>query len=137
MDNGFKPKVTIFHCHNGIDEAGLFPLTTGEDVEVRLVGLPCSSLAEPVHLLKAFEAGADGVVVLACPEGECRYVDGNVRARKRVERVRKILDEIELDGRRLSFFNVTAGDEAATQVLARVKADLVALGPNPAVLVPQ
>jgi coenzyme F420-reducing hydrogenase delta subunit len=136
MDNAFRPKITVFHCINGISEAGLLPLAERTDAEIRIISLPCSAMVKPVYLLKAFEAGADGVMVLACPEGECHYVDGNVRTGKRVERIRHLLDEIDLDGRRLSCFNVTAEDEKAVgSMLDQVMADLNATGPNPAVLV--
>ena len=136
MNNAFRPKITVFHCINGIAEADLQPLTERTDAELRIVSLPCSAMVKPVYLLKAFEAGADGVMVLACPEGECHYVDGNVRTEKRVERIRNLLDEIELDGRRLACFTVTADNEAAvTSMLDKFLEDLNATGPNPAVLV--
>ena len=136
MNNGFKPRVTLFHCINGIGETSLLPLTGRSDVEVRVVNLPCSSLVKPVHLLKEFEAGVDGVAVLACPEGQCRYVNGSVRAGKRVERVRKLLDEIGLDGRRLFFFSIVPEDEAAIEgIMDKMLDGLAVAGPNPAVLV--
>lgn len=133
MGNNFRPVVTIFHCINILSEvATLFSFKDG--CEIRSVRMPCSSTVKDVFLLRAFEAGADAVVVLACPEGECHYVDGNIRARKRVERLKDLLDEIGLDGRRLSLFNVSLGDEAAvTQIIQKIISDLNDLGPNPAV----
>jgi coenzyme F420-reducing hydrogenase delta subunit len=132
MGNNFRPVVTIFHCINTLSEvATLFSFKDG--FKMRSVRMPCSSTVKDVFLLRAFEAGADAVVVLACPEGECHYVDGNRRARKRVERLKDLLDEIGLDGRRLSLFNVSLGDEAAvTQIIQKIISDLNDLGPNPA-----
>jgi F420-non-reducing hydrogenase iron-sulfur subunit len=43
--------------------------------------------------MKAFETGADGVAVMICKEGECRYLEGNMRARKRAEAVEELLKE--------------------------------------------
>ncbi len=95
-------QVTLFHCYNAL---GNLPETHNARYEVQTVKMPCSSLIREVFLLRAFESGADMVIVLACPEGSCHYLEGNIRARKRVERVKKILDEIGLDGRWLEFFN--------------------------------
>jgi coenzyme F420-reducing hydrogenase delta subunit len=98
-----------------------------------MVKMACSSMVKDVFLLRAFEAGADAVVVLVCPEGQCRYVEGNIRARKRIEWVKKLLDEIEFDGRRLSIFNISSGDEkVAAEIIRKTLAALSDLGPNPA-----
>jgi coenzyme F420-reducing hydrogenase delta subunit len=91
-------------------------------------------MVKDVFLLRAFESGADGVVVLVCPEGQCRFLEGNIRAKKRVAWVRNLLDDIGLDGRRLSLGNMAAGDNtAANQTIDNVLKNLVELGPNPAV----
>ncbi len=86
-----------------------------------------------MHLLKAFESGSDAVVLLVCPEGQCHYVQGNVRAAKRVARVKKLIDEIGLDGRRLNLYNVSPGDRSAIErIMDQTVHDLASLGPNPA-----
>jgi coenzyme F420-reducing hydrogenase delta subunit len=95
--------------------------------------MACSSITREVFLLRAFEAGADAVAVIVCPLGACRYGEGNIRARKRVERMKKLLDEIGLDGRRLNIFNIAHGDEDAVKaIVKKIEIDLVELGPNPA-----
>ncbi len=129
MDTKFKPVITVFYCINALGEEALLPLYNG-DLEMRIVKLPCTSMVKDVFLLKAFEAGSDAVAVFACPEGKCRHVDGNIRARKRVEWLKKLLDEIELDGRRLSFFNLSPGDEtSAAQAIQKTLSNLDELGP--------
>jgi coenzyme F420-reducing hydrogenase delta subunit len=71
---------------------------------------------------------------MVCPEGACRYIEGNFRAKKRTEWVQKLLDEIGLDGKRLTIYNVSPGDEAgAAQIIQKTVIDLADLGPNPAV----
>ncbi len=133
MTPGFKPRITLFHCINTFGEADVIPLAGGEAFEPSFVKLPCSSMVKDVFLLKAFEAGADAVLVLACPEGACRYVEGNLRARKRVQFVKDLLDQIGLDGRRLSLVNAAHGDtEAAEEALRELLQALGDLGPNPA-----
>lgn len=90
-------------------------------------------MTREVVLLKAFEAGADAVIVLACPEGVCHYLEGNLRARKRVENVKRLLDEIGFDGRRLNIYNVSPGDQAAIKsIIAATVSELAALGSTPA-----
>jgi F420-non-reducing hydrogenase iron-sulfur subunit len=122
-------RITVFRCGNvSGDITGL-----DDDCEVRDIIMPCTGMTREVVLLKAFEAGADAVVVLACPEGTCRYLEGNLRARKRVATVKKLLDEIGLDGRRLNFYNVAPEDrDAAERIIKQTASDLAVLGPSPA-----
>ena len=128
-----KPVVTIFHCINTFSEAEALDLS-GDDCGIRSVKLACSSMVRDVFLLRAFEAGADAVVVFVCPEGECRYISGNLRAGKRIERLKGLLDEIGLDGRRLALFNIAAGDtDAVKKAINDTLEVLKQLGPNPAV----
>jgi len=63
-------------------------------------------------MLKAFENGADGVMVMGCLEGNCHYVNGNIRARARVQRVHNILENINIGADRVKMFNLSAGDGA-------------------------
>ncbi len=125
-----KLKITLFHCFNALKDGA--SLDT-RDAEVESVRMPCSSMTREVFLLRAFEAGADAVAVVVCPIGACRYGEGNLRARKRVERMKKLLDEIGLDGSRLNIYHVEQGDEAQVrQIIDQVSAELSVLGPNPA-----
>ncbi len=134
MDGEFKPHITVFHCINTLGEGDASPLAGGDGFSSKFVKLPCSSMVKDVFLLRAFEAGADAVVVLVCPEGACRYVEGNLRAKKRVRWVQALLDDIGLGGRRLSLYNLRPGDTAAAGRIAReVVEQVAALGPSPAV----
>ncbi len=133
MNDDFKPKLTLFHCINSFNESASLPLSGQDNVEVKTVRLPCSSMVKDVFLLRAFEAGSDGVLVLVCPQDQCRYVEGSIRAKKRVAWVRKLLDEIGLDGRRLVIGNIAAGDEtAAGKIILETVLAVTELGPNPA-----
>jgi F420-non-reducing hydrogenase iron-sulfur subunit len=134
MTENFKPKITLFHCINAFGDAGELFISGSMTYEIKTVKMACSSMVKDVFLLRAFEAGADAVVVMVCPEGQCRYVEGNIRAKKRVAWVRNLLDEIGLDGRRLSLTHMSAGDQAAaTRTMNDVVKKLAELGPNPAV----
>jgi coenzyme F420-reducing hydrogenase delta subunit len=133
METQFKPEITVFHCINTFPDGAAMPLAESEGFSIKFYKLPCSSMVKDVYLLRAFEAGADAVMVFVCPEGQCRYVEGNVRAAKRVQFVKKLLDEIEIDGRRLALFNVAAGDAAAAvEIIHKTLPEFVKLGPNPA-----
>jgi coenzyme F420-reducing hydrogenase delta subunit len=134
MDPNFKPKITVFHCINIFYQGVSLPGDGENNYQLQVVKLPCSGMIKDIVLLKAFEAGADAVIVLVCPEEQCRYVQGSIRARKRVEWVQNLLDEIGLAGRRLSIFNISSKDEAsAAQMIRKSLSDLAELGPNPAV----
>jgi F420-non-reducing hydrogenase iron-sulfur subunit len=133
MTENFKPKITLFHCINAFSESDELLLNGNPACEIKTVKMACSSMVKDVFLLRAFEAGADAVVVMVCPEGQCRYVEGNIRAKKRVAWVRNLLDEIGLDGRRLSLINMVSGDKsAASRTMDDVVKKLAELGPNPA-----
>jgi F420-non-reducing hydrogenase iron-sulfur subunit len=92
MAENFKPKITLFHCINAFGDADALALSDNNACELKTVKMACSSMVKDVFLLRAFEAGADGVVVLVCPDGQCRYIEGNIRAKKRVGWVRRLLD---------------------------------------------
>jgi F420-non-reducing hydrogenase iron-sulfur subunit len=108
-----SPEITIFYCINSFKQPES-PLL--KDCNIKYIKMPCSSMTKDVYLLRAFEAGADAVLVLACPEEACRYAEGGKRARKRIQWVRGILDQIGMDGeRQLAIYNTAAGDEKAVK----------------------
>ena len=83
-------------------------------------------------MLHALEKGADGVYVVGCLEGDCRFNNGNLRARKRVEQAQKILDTVKVGGERVQMFNLSSGEgprfaEVAREMTKKIKE----LGPNP------
>jgi len=95
--------------------------------------MACSSMVKDIFLMRSFESGSDGVIVLVCPEDACRYGEGSIRAQKRVEWVRKILDEIGLNGNRLFFHRMETSDEGAIDRIIRdARSALAEIGPNPA-----
>ena len=100
--------------------------------DVRIIQVPCTGKVDIIHLLQAFEAGADGVFVAGCLEGDCHFMEGNLFAKRRVKRVKEILDKVGLQGGRIEMFNLSAGmggrfAEIVTEMDERVRA----LGPSP------
>jgi len=103
---------------------------------IRIVRVPCTGRVDQIHLLKAFEDGADGVFVAGCLEGDCHYLQGNLRARKRVNRVKQILDKVGIGGGRLEMYNLSAGMGPRFAEIAReMTKKILELGPSPIRLV--
>ncbi|MCE5321843.1 hydrogenase iron-sulfur subunit [bacterium] len=87
--------VRIYYCSN-LFEGNLVPAELadmGMRDDVIIESVPCGGRIDPRYLLKAFECGASGVCVLTCPLGECRLMEGNIRAMHRVELAREYLAE--------------------------------------------
>jgi F420-non-reducing hydrogenase iron-sulfur subunit len=99
---------------------------------IKIMKVPCTGRVDIIHVLKAFENGADGVYIVGCLEGDCHFLVGNVRAKKRVEYVKKLLDESGIGGERVAMYNMSAAEgqrfaEAAREMTKKIRA----LGPNP------
>ncbi len=132
MKKKFKPKLTLFHCINSLANGGALGTDLESACDVTAVEMACSSMVKDLYLLRAFEAGADGVLVFVCPGSMCRYGEGSIRAAKRVGWVKHLLDEIGLDGRRLSLHHSHSGDPAPGPVVQEAVTSLMKIGPNPA-----
>jgi F420-non-reducing hydrogenase iron-sulfur subunit len=99
---------------------------------VKIIQVPCSGRVDILHLLKAIEDGADGVYVAGCLEGECHYLTGNLKAKKRVRYVKRALAEIGMEPERVEMFNLSSGQgprfaEIAREMVERIRK----LGPSP------
>ena len=99
---------------------------------VKVIQVPCSSRVDILHLLRAIEDGADAVYIAGCLEGECHFLTGNLKAKKRVQYVKHILEEIGIEPERVEMFNLSAGEgprfvEIAKEMVERAKK----LGPSP------
>lgn len=136
--NNFEPEITGFYCiycgYMSADTAGALEIQY--PANVKFVRLPCSGKSDVRYLLEAFEQGADGVYVVACPIGNCHHVRGNERGRARVRRAQEILDEIGIGGDRLEMFFMSGSQAHSFTVAAQVMTDRIrSLGPNPLKLV--
>jgi F420-non-reducing hydrogenase iron-sulfur subunit len=99
---------------------------------VRIIHTPCTGKLEMEHILDAFEKGIDGALVVGCLEGGCHFLEGNLRARKRIERVRSLLDEIGIGSERLKMVNLSdAMAPAFVQSVKEIVTVVQTLGPNP------
>jgi coenzyme F420-reducing hydrogenase delta subunit len=99
---------------------------------VRIIEVPCTGKVDIIHLLTAFEYGADGVMVVGCLEGDCHYMVGNLHAKKRVKRVKDILEKVGLGGDRLAMYNLSSGMGGRFAEIVREMNDKIKeLGPSP------
>jgi F420-non-reducing hydrogenase iron-sulfur subunit len=89
--------ISLFYCSNAISQEDINLLHIGaDDVRIISLSLPCSGKASLLYLLKAIETGSDGVILVTCKPGECKYLQGNYRAQKRIEYIDDLLNETGL-----------------------------------------
>jgi coenzyme F420-reducing hydrogenase delta subunit len=99
---------------------------------VRIIEVPCTGKVDTIHLLQAFEYGADGVIVVGCMEGDCHYMVGNLHARTRVKRTKEILDQVGLGGGRVAMFNLSSGMGGRfAEIVTEMTNKILELGPSP------
>lgn len=131
--NNFEPTIVAFCCHycaySAADLAGSMRLKYPPNIKI--IRTPCTGRLEVEYFLKAFENGADGVIVAGCEEGSCHFKEGNLIAKRRVNSTRKLLGEVGLEVERLRMVNVSA---ANAPLFAKIANDMVEtvrkLGPS-------
>jgi coenzyme F420-reducing hydrogenase delta subunit len=130
----YEPLILAFCCHYcayaAADLAGSMRLQYPNNV--RVLKLPCTGKLEVNFILAAFERGVDGVFVAGCLEGGCHYLEGNLRARRRVERTKEIMSEIGLEPERVEMFNLSSAQGPRfAEIVNEMTARLTSLGPSP------
>jgi F420-non-reducing hydrogenase iron-sulfur subunit len=124
----YRPKVICFSCKFSwgylTDEA-----TLSCEIE-NWIPLICTGKIDATQIMDAFKAGADGVLILGCPEGDCHYQDGNFEARKKVYLLRKLLKSWGIEEKRLRIV-LSADPDGRTipQLLHEMSRELTKLGP--------
>ena len=134
MASEFQPQITAFYCiycgYMAADTAGVMHIQY--PANVKFFRLPCTGKMDVRYILEAFEQGADGVYVVACPIGNCHHVRGNERGAARLKRAKEILAAIGIEPERLDMFFMSGSQGysfaiAAENMTKRIKS----LGPNP------
>ena len=130
----FEPEITAFYCiycgYMAADTAGALHIQY--PANIKFVRMPCTGKTDVRYLLEAFEQGADGVYLVACPIGNCHHVRGNERGKARVERAKKILDDIGLGGERLDMFFMSGSQGYTFAMAAQTMTERIRkMGPNP------
>ena len=128
----FEPKIVAFLCnwcsYRGADLAGTSRIKCAPNV--RAIRVMCSGRVEPAFILRAFELGADGVLVLGCHPGDCHYAEGNYKALRRMMLLKNLLPQlgIEEDRFRLDWVSASEGDRFA-HIVNDITQKVRALGP--------
>jgi F420-non-reducing hydrogenase iron-sulfur subunit len=128
----FEPRIIAFVCnwctYTGADLAGTS--RTNMAPNVRIIRLPCTGRIDTAFIIKAFERGADGVIVSGCHPADCHYTAGNYHARRRFALFHDLIEFIGIDPQRVTFSWVSASEggkwaEIVNDVTERVRS----LGP--------
>jgi coenzyme F420-reducing hydrogenase delta subunit len=124
----YEPKVVCFSCKFS------WGYLTDEDTLSRKIAnwvpLICTGKIDATHVLDAFRAGADGILILGCPEGDCHYQDGNYEAKKRVYLIRRLLESVGIEKERIRIALSTDPEgESITKLVAEMRRELAKLGP--------
>ena len=129
----FEPTIIAFVCnwctYTAADLAGTSRLTYPKNV--RLIRVMCTGMVDPQYIIKALLEGADAVLVSGCHPGDCHYINGNYKARRRIKLLKEILPQFGFEKERLRLTWIGASDGI---MFAEIIRDLVtqvkALGPN-------
>jgi F420-non-reducing hydrogenase iron-sulfur subunit len=133
MKSDFTPKIIVFACnwcsYGGADLAGVGRMQYPPSI--RLIRLMCSGMVAPSYILRAFERGADGVLVTGCHIGDCHYSEGNHKALKIIEKTRQIIELLGIDQNRLrrEWISASEGTRFA-QVMTEFTEQVHCLGCN-------
>jgi len=129
----FEPKIVGFFCNwctsSAADLAGTSRLQYPPNV--RPIRVPCSGTVDPVYLLRALREGADGVMIGGCHPGDCHYITGNLKARRRVKIIKTILESLGLEPERLLLAWISASEGKKFQrVVTEFTEKLKQIGPS-------
>jgi F420-non-reducing hydrogenase iron-sulfur subunit len=128
----FEPRIIGFLCnwcsYTGADLAGTSRMKSAPNL--RVIRVMCSGRVDPTFVLRAFQLGADGVLVAGCHPGDCHYQEGNFKAQRRALLLRRVLREFGVDERRLrlEWISAAEGEKFAT-VTNEFTEQVRALGP--------
>jgi len=110
--NAFEPKIIAFMCnwcsYSGADLAGVSRIKSSPNV--RIIRTMCSGRVDPSFIMRAFQLGADGVLVAGCHFGDCHYLEGNFKAMRRIEMLKMALKNFGIDESRLRLEWISASE---------------------------
>ena len=126
--NNFEPKLVCFSCKFGWGYLG-----DEEKLKSQIknwIPIVCSGKIDTMHVLDAFKQGADGVLILGCPEGECHYQDGNFEVKKRMYLLQKILDSYGIEPERIRVeLSIDPEGKSIPDRIKKMSASLKKIGP--------
>jgi F420-non-reducing hydrogenase iron-sulfur subunit len=134
MVEEFEPNIIGFLCnwcsYAGADLAGTSRMKYPPNI--KSIRVMCSGRVDPVFVLEALKKGADGVLVAGCHPGDCHYQSGNYKTNRRIKLLKKLLEEMAIDPKRVRFEYISASEGAKfAQVATDFVDELKKMGPNP------
>jgi len=131
---GVDPQIIVFNCSNSALAVTGFKDDDAAcgSINLKAINLPCTGRVDNLFVMKAFESGADGVVVAGCEPGKCYYFAGNLNAEKRVRRARDWLKDAGLDADRVQMVYLADDDVGSfTKAVHEMANGIRAFGANP------
>jgi F420-non-reducing hydrogenase iron-sulfur subunit len=130
----FEPRIIGFLCnwctYAGADLAGTSRIQYPSNI--RIIRMMCSGSLDPTYVLKVLLEGAAGVLIGGCHPGECHYISGNLKARRRVAILKSVLQDAGLEPERVWLRWISASEGAYFAETVQEMVDHIrALGPNP------
>jgi F420-non-reducing hydrogenase iron-sulfur subunit len=130
--DSFEPNIVAFLCnwcsYAGADLAGTSRLEYPANVKV--IRVMCSGRVNPMFVVNALQEGADGVLIGGCHPGDCHYVQGNYFAKRRIAVLKKLLEHIGIDNRRVRMTWVSAAEgKKFADVIKEITEDIKKIGP--------
>lgn len=129
----FEPKIVGMFCYwctsQAAELAGTSRIIYPENI--RIIKTMCTSRVDPQHIMLAFEKGADGVLVSGChPPTDCHYTDGNIKWYRKYALLRKLLEQMHIDPRRLRQEWISASEaDKLKNVITDFTEELKKIGP--------
>jgi F420-non-reducing hydrogenase iron-sulfur subunit len=130
--DSFEPNIVAFLCnwcsYAGADLAGTSRLEYPANVKV--IRVMCSGRVNPMFVVNALQEGADGVLIGGCHPGDCHYIQGNYFAKRRIAVLKKLLEHIGIDERRVRMTWVSAAEgKKFADVIKEITEDIKKIGP--------
>jgi F420-non-reducing hydrogenase iron-sulfur subunit len=129
----FRPTIVAFLCnwcaYTGADLAGTSRLRYAPNI--RIIRIMCSGRIEPTFILKAFQQGADGVLVCGCHPGDCHYQEGNYKCLRRFKLLQKFIQQMGIEKERLQLEWISASEgKQFAELVNKMTKDILMLGPS-------
>ena len=130
----FEPRLICFACHwcsyAASDMGGTSRIQY--PANVRIIRVMCSGMVDPIYILRAFEQGADGVLVTGCQPGDCHYITGNLRSEERIAKLKNIVNLLGLEEERLKLKWISTSEGVIfARTITETVDELKKLGPSP------
>jgi F420-non-reducing hydrogenase iron-sulfur subunit len=100
-------KISLFHCSNSISTEEINQISSHlREFEINTISVPCTGKVASEYILKSIETGSDIAILAGCMTGECKFLQGNLRASKRIDAINDLLNEAGMGSDSVSFIQI-------------------------------